>query len=72
MSFRSSGKRRTLLMPYVNPLNLFSCANGVGDAIERVAGNTVNSLNSRFSENINQQTRYVFLGHLGCSFRVPL
>ncbi len=63
MSFRSSGKGCRLLMPHVNPLNLFLCANRVGDAIERVPGNTVNLPNSRFSENLHQQVCYVFPGH---------
>ena len=63
MSFRSSGKRCCLFMPHVNPLNLFLCANRVGDAVERVAANTVNLPNSCFSENFYQQVRYFFLGH---------
>src|SRR6202521_2318406 len=62
MSFRSGGKRRCLFMSHVNPLNFFSCANRVGNAIERVAGNTVNPPNPCFCENIHQQVRYVFLG----------
>jgi len=62
MSFRSSGKRCRLFMPDMNPLNLFLGANRVGDAVERVAGNTVNLPNSCFSENLYQQVCYFFLG----------
>src|SRR5438445_10400246 len=63
MRFRASGERRGFLMPHMNPLNLFLCANRVRDAIERVAGNTVNLPNSCFSESIHQQVRYFFRGH---------
>src|SRR6267143_982297 len=63
VSFRSGGKRRCLFMSDVNPLNLFSFANRVGNAIERVAGNTINPPNPCFCENIHQQVRYFFLGH---------
>src|SRR6267378_1019298 len=70
MSFRSSGKGCRLFMPDMNPLNLFLCANRVGDAIERVAGNTVNLPNSCFSENLHQQVCYFFLGHGSPSFAV--
>jgi hypothetical protein len=50
-------------MPHVNPLNLFSCANRVGDSVQRVAANTVDLPNSCFSENLHQQVCYFFLGH---------
>jgi hypothetical protein len=63
MSFSSSGKRCGLFMPHVNPLHLFLCANRVGDAVERVAGNPVNLSNSCFRENLHQQVRYFFPGH---------
>src|SRR5438309_11856000 len=63
MRFRSGGKRCRLLMSRMNPLNSFLCANRVRDAVERVAGNTVNLPNSCFSENIHQQFCYFFLSH---------
>src|SRR5258708_21640042 len=63
MSFSSSGKRCRLFMPHVNPLNLFLCTDRVGNAVERVAGNTVNLPNSCVSENLHQQVCYFFLGH---------
>src|SRR5882762_2165648 len=70
MSFRSSGKRCRLFMPDMNPLNLFLGANRLGDAVERVAGNTVNLPNSCFSENLYQQVCYFFLAHKSPSFAV--
>jgi len=45
----------------------FLCANRVRDAVERVAGNTVNLPYSCFRENIHQQVCYIFLSH-GVSF----
>src|ERR1700692_3297350 len=63
MRFRASSKRRRLFMPYVNPLNSFACANRIRDPVERVAGNAVDSRNSRFRQHIHQQVCYVFPGH---------
>ncbi len=48
MRFRSSSKRCRLFVPDMNPLNPLISSKGVGDAIERIAGNTINPLNSRF------------------------
>jgi hypothetical protein len=59
----SSSQGCRLLMSHMNPLNLFLCANRVRDAVEGVAGNTVNLPNSCFSEKIHQQVRYFFRGH---------
>src|SRR6267154_786573 len=72
MRLRSSSKRCRLFMSHMNPLNLFPRANRVRNAVERVAGNTVNSLNSYFHQHIHQQLRYFLLGHLQCSFLVSL
>src|SRR5262245_3128861 len=69
MRFRASGKRRGLFMSHVNPAKLLSPSNRVGNTVERIAGNTVNLPNSRFSENIHQQVRYVFIRHGGHPLR---
>ncbi len=63
MCFRSRGKCCRLLMSHVNPSNSFLRANRVRDAIERVAGNTVDLPNACFRENIDQQVRDFCLGH---------
>src|SRR5208283_175937 len=62
MRFRSRGKRCGLFVSDVDPLNGLILTNGIGDAIERVAGNTIDLLNSCFRENIYEQVSY-FLGH---------
>ena len=46
MRFRARRERGCLLMTHMNPLDLLVGANRIGDAIERVAGDAVNSLNS--------------------------
>src|SRR6202790_1466509 len=63
MRFRTSSKRRRLFIPYVNPLNSFACANRIRDPVERVAGNAVDSRDSRFRQYIHQQVCYLFPGH---------
>src|SRR6516162_11805012 len=52
MGFSSGGKRRRLLVPHMDPIELSSPADGVRDAVEGVAGNTVDSPNARFGENL--------------------
>src|SRR5260370_806747 len=63
MCLRSGGKCCRLFMSHVNPSNSFLCSNRVRDAIERVAGNTVDLPNACFRENIDQQVRDFCLGH---------
>jgi hypothetical protein len=63
MRFRAGGKRRRLFVSHMDPLNWLVCANRVRDAIERIAGNAVNTPNSSFGKNIHQQICYVFPGH---------
>jgi hypothetical protein len=47
----------------MDPLQLLFGSNGVGDAVERIAGHTVHAPNAGFRENIHQQLRHVVLGH---------
>src|SRR6266850_992957 len=63
VSFSSSGKGCCLFMSHMNPLKLLLCANGVGDAVERVARYAVDTPNSCFREDFHQQVRYFFLSH---------
>jgi hypothetical protein len=63
MRLRSGGKRRRLLVPHMDPLNLLVGANRVRDAIERIARNAVYSPDSCFGKNIHQQICYFFLRH---------
>src|SRR4030095_16309363 len=44
MRVRARGKRRRLFMSHVNPLDIVPFADGIRDAIERVASDSVDSL----------------------------
>jgi hypothetical protein len=53
MRIRARGEGRRFFMPQMNPIQLFGCSNRVGNAIERVAGDTVNPPDPRFRQNIH-------------------
>src|SRR5207249_11739850 len=53
MRFRAGGKRCGFLMPHMNPARSLSPANGVGDPVERVAGDSIDSLYSGASERFD-------------------
>src|SRR5215471_3261424 len=63
MRFRAGGKRRRLFMPHMNPSNSPLSANRVGDSVERVTCDSVNSLDSRSGESVHNQVRNFFLRH---------
>jgi hypothetical protein len=63
VGFCSSGEGRRFLMAQMDPIQFSGRADRVGNAVERVAGNSIDSLDSCFRENIHQQVRYFFLRH---------
>ena len=63
MRFGASDKRCCLLVPYANPWNLFALAKSICDSVQRVAGDSVNSIDSRFYQNIHEHFRYILLSH---------
>jgi hypothetical protein len=60
MGIRTRGKGCRFLMPQMNPIQLFGGSNRIGNAVERVAGNTVNSPDSRSGQNVHQQVCHSF------------
>ncbi len=64
MRFRSGGKGGRFFVACMHPLHVPSGANGVCDAVERIAGEAVDSPDARIRKNLHQQIRYFFLGHL--------
>jgi hypothetical protein len=58
MRLGTSRKGRHLLVPHMNPLHLLACANRIRDSVERIAADTVNSLNSCLHQNIHKQISY--------------
>ncbi len=55
--FGPGGKGCRLFMSDVHPINILFDANGVGDAVQRVADDAVDSLDASFGENIDDQLR---------------
>jgi hypothetical protein len=51
-------ERGCLLMAHANPLDVLAGANRIRDAIERIAGDSVNSLNARFQQDVYQQVSH--------------
>jgi hypothetical protein len=51
-------ERGCLFMAHANPLDVLAGANRIRDAIERIARDSVNSLNVRFQQNVYQQVSY--------------
>src|SRR4030095_13266837 len=64
MGFRAGGKRRRFFMSHVNPSNLLLASNRVRDSVERVARDSVESLDSRRSKGIHKQVRDSFFRHV--------
>src|SRR5262245_59621908 len=58
MGFRAGCERRRLFVPDMNPANLFTTTNGIGDPVQGVATNTVNSLNSCLQQDIYQNVSH--------------
>src|SRR6202521_3095522 len=58
MRFCTGGERGCLLMAHANPLDVLAGANRIRDAIERIARDSVNSLNVRFQQDIYQQVSH--------------
>jgi hypothetical protein len=59
VGFRAGGKRCGLFMPHMNPVQSLPTANRVGDAVEGIAGKSVDALHSRLTENLNEQAGYI-------------
>jgi hypothetical protein len=55
MGLRTRGEGGSLFVPHVNPLNFFLGSNCVSDSIQRVARQSVNSLNASIGEGLDQQ-----------------
>lgn len=60
MRFGSGSKSPHLFVPHVHPFKILFYAYRVCDAIQRIADNAVNSLNTRLSKNVHQKIRHFF------------
>src|SRR5258705_8653361 len=63
VGFCPGGKRSHFLVPHVGPFQLLRLPDGVGDAVERVAGHAVDPAYACFRENVDQLCSYRFLRH---------
>jgi hypothetical protein len=69
MRFCSCGKRCRLFVSHMNPLDLFLAAYRVGDSVERVSTEAVDSLYASSRENFDDQFRYFLPRHRAAAFR---
>src|SRR6266853_3060377 len=58
MGLGAGGERRCLLVSYTNPANVLSNSNRICNSVERVAWDSIDPLDTGFSQNVNQQLRY--------------
>ncbi len=64
MGLGSGGERRYLLVSYTNPANVLSNANRICNSVERVAGHSIDPLDTGFRQNVNQQLGHCFSRHI--------
>src|SRR6185436_12942268 len=58
MGLGSGGERRRLLVADGDPLHGFAATNRIGDSVQRVARDTVDSLDAVCGERVDQRIRY--------------
>src|SRR5271170_4512206 len=58
MRFGAGRERGCLLMAHTNPFDVLAGTNRIRDAIERIARHSVNSLNIRFHQDVDQQVSH--------------
>jgi hypothetical protein len=64
MGLGTGSERRRLLVPYTNPANVLSNANRICNSVERIAWNSIDPLDTYFSQNVNQQFGHCFSRHI--------
>jgi hypothetical protein len=69
VSLGAGGESSHFFMPYVEPIDLSILADGVREAVEGVAGDSVDSFYACFDEGLYEYFGYGFR-HLGASFRL--
>jgi hypothetical protein len=67
MRLRARRERGCFLVARTNPLDLFTAANRIRDAIERIARQAVNSLDARSYQDVYQQVGYSFCHSINLS-----
>jgi hypothetical protein len=60
MRFGARGERAGLCVPHLDQLQASTGADDIRDSVQRVAGHSINALNTRFHEYIHNQVRHFF------------
>ena len=63
MRFRTGGERGRFFVSHVHPLDSFLFANRIGNSVEGVTTDSVDSLHSGLREGLDEQSGYAFLYH---------
>jgi hypothetical protein len=61
--FRSRRKRGGFLVSHGNPFDVVPRADGIGDAVERISGQSIDVLHARRHQSVNEHIGYFFAGH---------
>jgi hypothetical protein len=69
--FGTGGECGGFLVSHTHPMNVSSRAQAVGDAVQRVAGNSVDPADTCFGKNIHKHFCNIFLCHLAVISSVP-
>src|SRR4029077_15168240 len=64
MGLGAGGESRCLLVSYPHPANVLSNANRICNSVERVAWDSIDPLDTGFSQNVNQQLGHCFSHHI--------
>src|SRR6266852_4194940 len=64
MGLGAGGERRCLLVSYTNPANVLSNANRICNSVERIAGDSIDPLDTGVRQNVNQQLGHCFSRHI--------
>src|SRR6266446_204926 len=63
LRFGAGGERRRFFVPDRHPLQIFARPDRIGDAVQRITHQSVNSFHARRDKRINQHICYSFLSH---------
>src|SRR5216684_4149822 len=63
MGLGAGSEGRYLLVSYTNPANVLSNANRICNSVERVTWDSIDPLDTGFSQNVNQQLGHCFSRH---------
>jgi hypothetical protein len=69
MRLANGSERRHFLVPHVDPFDSAVTTQRVGDAVETVADDAINSLDARRAKNLDELIRHIFCHRIRSSNR---